>query len=107
MSSAFTWIMEETMAEPAKNRSKEDNRYVVSCARGRDYARLGYIFFTHEADVMAIAAAEEVQSGKLTPTEARELLKPYREFLSPLYIASQQWVVGPDRYGCAPTHKFL
>ncbi len=69
---------------PEKDGSNDD-RYVIFCADGRDYGQPGYIFFTHEADVMMIAAAGEVKSGKLTPAEARELLKPYREVLPPIY----------------------
>ncbi len=73
--------------------------YVVFCADGEDYGREGYIFFTHEADVMMIAAAGEVESGKLTPAEARKLLKPYREVLSPLYTGEQSMVFDPNRRG--------
>ncbi|MDP9439385.1 MAG: hypothetical protein M3P49_11670 [Actinomycetota bacterium] len=35
----------------------------------------GYDSFWHEADVLLLAAAREVQSGKLTPAEARKLLE--------------------------------
>ncbi len=72
-------------------------RYVVFCADGEDYGQEGYIFFTHEADVMMIAAAGEVESGKLTPAEVRELLEPYREVLPPLYTGEQRMVFDPDR----------
>jgi hypothetical protein len=84
------------MTESSKDRNSKD-RYVVFCADGWDYGQPGYIFFTHEADVMMIAAAGEVESGKLTPAEARELLEPYREVLPPLYTGSQQAVFDPDR----------
>ena len=69
------------------------------CADGRDYGQPGYIFFTHEADVMMIAAAGEVESGKLIPAEARELLEPYREVLPPIYTGRQRMVFDPDRSG--------
>ncbi len=35
-----------------------------------------YESFWHEADVLLLAVAGEVQSGKLTPAEARKLLEP-------------------------------
>lgn len=76
-----------------------NGRYAVFCADGEDYGQEGYIFFTHEADVMMIAAAGEVESGKLTPAEARKLLKPYREVLPPLYTGEQRMVFDPDRFG--------
>jgi hypothetical protein len=84
------------MAGSAKVRNSDD-RYVVFCADGEDYGQPGYFFFTHEADVMMIAAAGEVESGKLTPAEARELLEPYKEVLPPLYTDSQQAVFDPGR----------
>lgn len=84
------------MAGSAKDRGG-DGRYVVFCADGEDYGQAGYIFFTHEADVMMIAAAGEVESGKLTPAEARKLLEPYREVLPPLYTGEQQRVSDPGR----------
>lgn len=74
-----------------------DGRYVIFCADGRDYGQPGYIFFTHEADVMMIAAASEVESGKLTPAEAREILEPYREVLLPLYTDEQSMIFDSDR----------
>ncbi len=76
-----------------------NRRYVVFCADGEDYGQGGYVFFTHEADVMMIAAAGEVESGKLTPAEARKLLEPYREVLPPLYTGEQRMVFDPDRRG--------
>lgn len=84
------------MAGSAKDRGS-DGRYVVFCADGEDYGQPGYFFFTHEADVMMIAAAGEVESGKLTPAEARELLEPYKEVLPPLYTGEQQMVFDPGR----------
>ncbi len=81
-------------------------RYVVFCADGEDYGQEGYIFFTHEADVMTIAAAGEVESGKLTPSEARELLEPYREVLPPLYTGEQRMVFDPDRFGWDDPESF-
>ncbi len=80
--------------------------YVVFCADGEDYGREGCIFFTHEADVMMIAAAGEVESGKLTPAEARKLLEPYREVLSPLYTGEQSMVFDPDRRGWEDPDSF-
>ncbi len=73
-------------------------KYVVFCVDGRKYGQPGYDFFTHEADVMMTAAASEVERGKLTPAEARELLEPYREVLSLIYTGEQQMVFDPDRY---------
>lgn len=78
---------------------KRDDRFVIFCVDGRDYGQPGYIFFTHEADVMMIAAAGEVQSGKLTPAQARDLLEPYRDVLPPLYTGEQRMVFDPDRSG--------
>ena len=76
-----------------------NGRYVVFCADGEDYGQEGYIFFTHEADMMMIAAAGEVESGKLTPAQARKLLELYREVLPPLYTGEQRMVFDPDRFG--------
>ncbi len=85
-------------ANPNGGDAPADGRYVVFCADGEDYGQAGYIFFTHEADVMMIAASEEVESGKLTSAEARELLEPYREVLPPLYTGEQRMVFDPDRF---------
>ncbi len=92
--------MDETEREQGNERGAPAREtYVVFCADGEDYGREGYIFFTHEADVMMIAAAGEVESGKLTPAEARKLLEPYREVLSPLYTGEQSMIFDPDRRG--------
>lgn len=48
---------------------------------------------------MAVAVAGEVESGKLTPEEAREILEPYREVLPPLFSGEQRMVFDPDRFG--------
>ena len=90
------------MTEPGQERSSGvpvGGKRVVFCADGWDYGETGYIFFTHEADVMAIAAAGEVESGKLAPRGARELLEPYRGVLSPLYTGEQRAVFDPSRSG--------
>lgn len=87
------------MTDKPEKDGSDDDRYVIFCTDGRDYGQPGYIFFTHEADVMMIAAAGEVESGKLTPAEARELLEPYREVLPPIYTGEQQMVFDPDRSG--------
>ncbi len=81
-------------------------KYVVFCTDGEDYGQAGYIFFTHEADVMTIAAAGEVENGRLTPSEARELLEPYREMLPPLYTGEQRMVFDPDRFGWDDLESF-
>lgn len=75
----------------------EAKKYVVFCADGWDYGDPGYIIFTHEADVMMIAAAGEVESGKLTPAEARKILEPYREMLPSLYTDEHRPVFDPGR----------
>lgn len=86
------------MADKPKSDVSNKDKHVVFCVDGRDYGQPGYIFFTHEADVMMIAAASEVESGKLTPAGARELLEPYREVLPPLYTDSQRMVFDPARF---------
>lgn len=56
-----------------------------------------YESFWHEADVLLLAVAGEVESGKLTPVEARKLLEPYREVLSVLYTGEQRMIYDPRR----------
>ncbi len=56
-----------------------------------------YESFWHEADVLLLAVAGEVQSGKLTPAEARKLLKPYRKALSVIYAGEQRMIYDPCR----------
>ncbi len=57
-------------------------RYMVFCTDGEVYGEEGYIF-THEADVMMIATAGEVERGKLSLVETRKLLEPYKDTLTP------------------------
>jgi hypothetical protein len=56
-----------------------------------------YESFWHEADVLLLAVAGEVQSGKLTPAEARKLLEPYRKALSVIYAGEQRMIYDPRR----------
>ncbi len=56
-----------------------------------------YESFWHEADVLLLAVAGEVERGELTPAEARELLKPYREVLSLIYTGEQRMIYDPRR----------
>jgi hypothetical protein len=58
-------------------------RYMVLCADGEVYGEEGFTFFTHEADVMMIATAGEVERRKLTPAGTRKLLEPYKDTLTP------------------------
>ncbi len=80
------------------------SRNVIFCADQKNYGE--YVFFTHEADVLLIAAAGEVESGKLTPAEARELLEPYREALAVIFTGEQRMVFDPDRIGWTDTDGF-
>jgi len=99
--------VDETEREQGNGADATANgRDVVFCADGEDYGQEGYIFFTHEADVMMIAAAGEVESGKLTPAEARKLLEPYREVLPPLYTGEQRMVFDPDRFDWDDSDSF-
>lgn len=85
------------MTEKSEQRGSNDDRHMVFCEdRGEDeYPR--YTIFIHEADVMMIAAAGEVESGKLTPAEARKLLEPYREVLGAIFTGNQLPIIEPHR----------
>ncbi len=70
--------------------------YVVFC--NQPYGEEGeYESFWHEADVLLLAAAREVHSGKLTSAGARKLLEPYREVLPVLYTGEQRMIYDPRR----------
>jgi hypothetical protein len=81
-------------------------KYVAFCVDGRKYGQPGYAFFMHEADVMMAAVAGEVRSGKLTPSEGRELLEAYREVLPPLYMDSQRAIFDPNRANWKDPSRF-
>ncbi|MBX6763667.1 MAG: hypothetical protein K6T51_02460 [Rubrobacteraceae bacterium] len=77
-----------------------DAREIIFCVDGTDYRGYGFYFlFLHEADVMMLAAAGEVEGGRLKPAEARKVLEPYREVLAPLYTDEQRAVSDPDGRG--------
>ncbi len=65
-----------------------------------------YDSFWHEADVLLLAAAGEVERGKLTPAEARKLLEPYREVLSVIYTGEQRMIFDPARSGWSREDSF-
>ncbi len=56
-----------------------------------------YQSFWHEADVLLLAVAGEVERGELTPARARKLLEPYREVLSVIYTGEQRMIYDPRR----------
>lgn len=56
-----------------------------------------YESFWHEADVLLLAAAREVEAGTLSPEEARRLLEPYRGVLPLLYGEVQKVIFDPAR----------
>ncbi len=65
-----------------------------------------YDSFWHEADVLLLAAAGEVEGGELTPAEARKLLEPYREVLSVIYTGEQRMIFDPARTGWSMEDSF-
>lgn len=75
------------------------NEDLVFCAAPHD-------MFWHEADVLLIAAAREVEKGALTPTEARRLLEPYRDVLPLLYSGMQKMIFDPARTGWSKEDSF-
>ncbi len=62
--------------------------------------------FWHEADVLLIAAATEVEKGAMTPNEARRLLEPYRDVLPLIYGDMQKIIFDPARTGWSNEDSF-
>lgn len=65
-----------------------------------------YDSFWHEADVLLVAAAREVERGALTPREARRLLEPYRDVLPLIYSDMQKAIFDPARTGWSKEDSF-
>jgi hypothetical protein len=56
--------------------------YAVTCEEMPDGT---YSMFLHEADILLLALMDDVLHGKMAADHARELWRPYREFLPDLY----------------------
>ena len=65
-----------------------------------------YDMFWHEADVLLLAAAGEVEKGALTPSKARGLLEPYRDVLPLIYTGEQRMIFDPARNGWSKEDSF-